>query len=756
MKSCLILGLSLILSASAVLAVPKGLPPARPSAAAGPDPGSYVAQARRLSAAPVIDGHLDDPAWAGAPVIGDFVQLDPDDGKPATQPTEVRIGYDQNNLYFGIRCFDSEPGKIHENGLQRDADISYDDRVRIVLDTFHDRANGFFFTVNPLGARVDGLLRNNGEEENFSWDGLWYVATSRDDKGWIAEIAIPFKTLRFPNTGSQVWGFNVERFISRTKEDSFWTPMRQAYGFFARHEVRYFGELRGLEGISASGRYQATPYGLMRRDEEDRRARGTMKGNAGGDLKIDLTSDLVADVTVRTDFAEVEADQQQINLSRVKLYYPEKRPFFLEGANLFYFGDRIEPYDVAERFTFFFSRQIGLAQNGLVTIPVLGGAKLSGKMGDWSLGALNLTTDDLSYSLGGRRFEEPRTNFTVFRVKKDLYPGSTLGLIGLNKEVVGGDQGTAPFDYNRGLGLDWNLGFGKRFSSFGYVTRTFTPGYDSRDTAVSADVVYQGDHLRARTVYTDIGENFNPEMGFLTRSGIRKSQTDLVWIATPDRFLVHRMFLNLDLNHIVNTLYGATETQTGKAEISLVAKNRQGLAVIYYDNYEVLFEPFHVHRNVIIPPGHYRFSNIFTGIGTDYSRELGLTLWYDTGEYYNGHRLHTLVSVAEKPREGVVFLTQWDRNNIHLPTGKFITDLISENVSWSFSTRLSTRASLQWNRDDNFQGNFVLDWTYRPESDIYLVYNDLKDFFAERRDSETSTLTPGQSVILKVTRRFDF
>jgi len=744
--------------AGVLAAVAAGAQQAPPAPAPSPADAAdvHVVRAQRLTTPPVIDGLLDDAVWAEAAKIGDFIQLEPDDAKPATQPTEVRIGYDENNLYLGIRCFDSEPGKIITSNRQRDGDVGYDDNVRIILDTFHDGTNAFFFTVNPLGAQVDGLLRNNGEEENYSWDGLWYAATTRDAEGWTVEIAIPFKTLRFPNTPSQVWGFNAERFVSRTKEDSFWNPMRQSYGYYARHQVRHAGELRGLEGITPGGRYQVTPYGLARVDDEDRKDHRVIKGNAGGDVKVNITSDVTADLTVRTDFAEVESDQQQVNLSRVKLYYPEKRPFFLEGANLFYFGDRIEPYDVAERFSFFFSRQIGLAQNGLVPIPVLGGAKLSGKVNGWSVGTLNITTDDTAYTLGGRRQEEPRTNFSVVRVKKDLYAGSTIGVIGLDKDVIGSDQGTVPYRHNRGVGVDWNLGLGKRFSSFGYLTKTYTPGYDSRDSAASSDLVYQGNVLRARTVYTDIGENFNPEMGFVTRTGIQKSQTDVVWILTPDRFKIHRMFVNFDLNHIVNSVEGKLETQVAKMDLSLLAKNRTGIAFLYFDNLEVLFEPFHVYRNVVIPPGHYRFRNLFIGAGTDYSRKLALTLWYDKGGYYGGDRLHTLVSIAAKPVDGLLFLTQWDRNAVTLPGGDFTTNLLTENVTWSLSTRLLTRAILQWNEDDNFQGNFLIDWTYRPGSDLYLVYNNVKDFFGPRRNSGLSTLTPGQSVVLKVTRRFDF
>ena len=325
MKMRIVLGLVLALAAGAGAAQQS---PEVAGSAAGP--GEYVAEPPRFDQPPVLDGKLDEPVWQQALVLKDFLQYEPNPGQPATEPTEVRIGYDTHNLYFGIRCYDSESGKIISKVMTHDSDLSFEDSVQIFLDTFHDRNNAFLFSFNPSGAKVEGEVRRQGDEVNLDWDGIWDLATSRDDKGWTAEVSIPFKTLRFPAGKPQLWGFNVQRLIPRKQEDSWWKPPPRGNGVLGRYSFPNYGELHGLEGITPGSRYEAVPYSLARSERPDQRSPAA-NGRAGGDLKMSLASNLILDLTLNTDFAETEADLQQANFSRVKLFYPEKRAFFLEA-----------------------------------------------------------------------------------------------------------------------------------------------------------------------------------------------------------------------------------------------------------------------------------------------------------------------------------------------------------------------------------------------------------------------------------------
>lgn len=710
----------------------------------------YSIEPTRISAAPAIDGRLDDAAWQGSASIGSFIQYEPKEGAPATDQTEVRIAYDDHTLYFGVRAWSAEPGKIVANVMRRDGDLSNDESVQIFLDTFRDRRNAFFFTVNPLGAQVDGLVRNEGEELSFEWNGLWDAATTRDGQGWTAEIAIPFKTLRFNSADEQVWGFNVRRFIAHRQEETHWRPILRQWGYFARFKVSEFGELHGLQGVSSGGRYQLLPYAVARNEQEDfGQADQSTGGDIGGDFKWNITTNLVADVTVNTDFAEAESDLQQVNLTRFKLFYPEKREFFLEGANLFYFGERIEPYDVPERFIFFFSRQIGISENGVEAIPVLGGAKVSGRVGKTGIGFLNLTTDEYRPAgLNEQVVVQPQTNFTVLRLKQEIYKKSSIGLIGISKDPSGEY-------YNRGYGFDWDLAFGKHLQSIGFATRTATPGLEGDDHAVSADILYQGHDIRARTMVLDIGENFNDELGFITRTGIRKSQTDVGWIFKPQKRLVHRGLLIGDFSHVTDQ-QGNLESQISKLELNLSARSRDGIAWLYFDNVENLTRPLVLAPGVVVPPGRYRFRNLFTGVASSYTRPLGFTAWYDKGGFYNGDRLRTLLSVVYRPVDGLLLSVTYDRQKIDLPTSGFVSDLAYSDFVYSFTPALFTRVRLQWNKEDNFRANVLLDWTYGPGSDIYLVYNDIQDLNDFRRNLEFNPLSPGRTLTLKAVRRFDF
>jgi uncharacterized protein DUF5916 len=704
----------------------------------------------RLSNAPVIDGKLDEPVWQEGSLLDGFIQFEPQAGQPASEKTEIRVGYDSGNIYFGIRCYDREPEKILGGAMRADVEMSQDDSITIILDTFHDRRNGFLLAVNPLGGRVDALVRNDGEEVNVDWDGIWEASAARDSLGWTAEIAVPFKTLRFNPADSQTWGFNVRRNITRRQELSFWKPMARKMGSNPTYRVSEFGEIRGMSSIARGGRYQFEPYSLLR-EEPTTRFDTTDKGEIGGDLKFNLTSGLVADLTVNTDFAEVEADQQQINLERFKLYYPEQREFFLEGANLFYFGDRPEPFEVPEKFRFFFSRQIGLAENGQVTVPVLGGAKLAGRMGGTSIGFLNMSTDQASYlDARGVPIEEPETNFTVLRLKQQIFGSSTVGLIGLNKDPRGSR-------YNRGLGADWDLAFGGGWQSSGFVAQTDTPGLEGHDSAYSADLIYRNPTLRLRHRYTNIGENFNPEMGFLTRAGIVKNHSNVFSTQVLDKapFHIYKVILVADMNHIADQR-GNLETQLATYELGLSGRSRAGVAFLYYDDLENLTLPLPIGKNAVIPPGHYRFRSLFTGISSGYSKRVGFTLWYHDGSYYDGDRLRTFLSLLIRPRDGLIVQPSYDRVRVDAPWGHFISQIAQTAVDYSLTPTLSTRVTLQWREGDNFRANFLIDWTYRPGSDLFLVYNDVDDLDVLRRDSGFSPLRPGRTITVKATRRFDF
>ncbi|MEA2601551.1 MAG: hypothetical protein QOF89_2543 [Acidobacteriota bacterium] len=736
----------------AVATPPQAAAPAQMGASAQEgEPRDYSVDVHRLSVAPQIDGKLDDTVWQEGSLLGNFIQIEPETGKPATQQTEVRMGYDSRNLYFGIRCYDSQPNRLLMGSRSPDANLAADDSISIVLDTFHDRRNGFLFTVNPIGAKTDALIRNEGEDINTDWDGLWEGVTVRDAQGWTAEIAIPFKTLRFSSSKDpQTWGFNVRRFVARTQESSVWKPIRRRPGGLAPWSISEYGEIQGLSDLGTGGHYQFVPYAIARAGREYRAdTHGT--GDAGGDLKINLTSELVADLTVHTDFAEVEADQQQINLERFKLFYPEQRQFFLEGANLFYFGDRPEPFAVPEKFYFFFSRQIGLAEDGRVVVPVIGGGKVTGRVGDTSVGFLNMTTESTSYFTGtGRRIDEPRTNFTVLRLKQQVFGSSTIGLIGLNKDPDGSE-------YNRGAGFDWDLHLGGKWYSAGYAAQTDTPGVDGRESAYSGDLVYKGSRLRLRHRYTNIGDNFNPEMGFLTRSGIIKNHSNVFssFNVANNPLHLHKVILVADSNHVADQRDNL-QTQLTTYELGLSASTGAGVAFLYYDDLEDLDLPLPVTKKATIPAGHYRFRSLFTGISSGYTHRLGFTFWYHDGGYYGGDRLRTFLSVIYRPFDGLVIAPSFDRVRVDAPWGNFVTKIAQLSVDYSLSTTLSTRLTLQRQPGDNYRANFIIDWMYRPGSDFYLVYNDIQDLNDPRRNSGFSTLSPGRTFVAKMTRRFDF
>src|SRR5215217_5320424 len=407
------------------------------------DLGTRSIRIRRITEPIKIDGRLDEPAWTETAIAADFRQQEPNEGTPASEKTEVRVLFDEKNLYVGIHAFDSEPARINSRELVRDASFSNDDKVEILLDTYHDRRNAYRFTVNPLGTQQDALITDEGRDINLSWDAPWVSAARIDQTGWIVEIAIPLTTLRFKE-GASTWGLNFARIVRRKNEENLWTSWQRSFGL---ERVSQAGELVGVGEIKRRRLYEIKPYvtGGWREGVPQIGSPGFdtgIQGKAGLEVaKIGITPSLTSEFTANPDFGQAEVDTQIVNLTRFSVFFPEKRDFFLENAGIFLFGR-------AEANQLFFTRRIGLTEFG-APVPIDYGAKITGKVGRYNVGFLQVQTRSLGDSASP--FHVPRAQFTVARVKRDIFERSTIGVIFVNRQGAVSGQGT---QYNRGAGID--------------------------------------------------------------------------------------------------------------------------------------------------------------------------------------------------------------------------------------------------------------------------------------------------------------
>ncbi|MFB3068643.1 MAG: DUF5916 domain-containing protein, partial [Acidobacteriota bacterium] len=480
---------------------------------AGQDPFDGKPQDREIFARPTnmpieLDGVLDEPAWAEAEPATDFIQREPFQGEPATEKTEVRILYDDKAIYFGISAFESEPDKVIINSLREDFTIRENDGVSVYLDTFNDDRNAFGFYINPAGAKRDVQSVDQGRNENPAWETVWDVKTKITEEGWFAEIRIPFKSLRFSESRVQTWGINFQRRIRRRSEQSFWAPIPRS---FASFNVSFAGTLRGVEDVHPGQNFKVKPFLTSQFRKFSGDDFDTLV-DLGLDLKYSLTSGLTLDATLNTDFSQVEVDEQRINLTRFSLFFPEKRDFFLENSGIFLFAQTDRSGPSTRDFIPFFSRRIGLSSGGQ-PVPVLAGARFTGRVGEYSLGLFNMQTRESD--------PEPAHNFTVLRLKRNILAQSELGTLFINRQS---DQSG---DYNRTFGVDASFRFWQNLRITSFLATTRTPGFETGDMAGRTWVEWKTNLWEARTDYLDIGENFNAEVGFVPRRDIRKSTSFL-------------------------------------------------------------------------------------------------------------------------------------------------------------------------------------------------------------------------------------
>lgn len=695
-----------------------------------------------------IDGLLNEEVWSLAQVATGLRQQEPDEGAPATEKTEVRILFDSHTLYLGVTAYDRNPDKIIARILQRDKIMGRtfdgrprfagDDAIAILFDPFHDHRNAVIFATNPNGAEFEALLSEEGQEFNIDWRAVWKVAAKRTPDGWSAEFAIPFRTLRYPaQAEGEPWGFNIYRVIRHKNEEVLWSAWSRDNEGFAR--VSRAGHLYGMVDLPRPGmNLELKPFALagMTRElsgEVPSQFYNNSRADAGLDLKWEVRPGLVLDATLNTDFAQVEVDDEQVNLTRFQLFFPEKRDFFLENSGIFEFGyrGRFEP----PPFLLFFSRRIGIASGN--EVPVIGGIRLSGRTGRQTIGVLNMVTDRLETG----ELSVPRTNFAVVRVKRDIGRSNYLGVMLTDRRA--GDS------WNTTAGIDWSFWPGRRLNVQGFVARTATAGEGGDDYAYRLGMDYRSDHFTLGVQHLTIGPNARAEMGFITRTDIRRTNVSLRLIPRPP-VLDLRM-----IRFFANGLYQTrldSEPQDWNVTIGMRPEWNSGDSfVLFYDRtFTRLDNPFYL-SGVLIPAGDYYDWQLGVFLNSSRNRSLVFNSRNRFRSFYGG-RLTTLNAGLQLSVNANLSLNvSYTRNDVDLPNGAFKADIASLRFSYAFSTQFFTNALLQYNSLDNrVSANVRLNYIHRPGSDLFVV-------FTEERGSEASVWDlDNRALVVKLTYLYRF
>ncbi|MDE2773762.1 MAG: DUF5916 domain-containing protein [Gemmatimonadota bacterium] len=711
-----------------------------------------VARALGVDVSPVVDGGLDEEVWQRAEVLGNFIQRIPRDGAPASELSEVRVIYTDEALYVGAWLWDSEPGRIVDGEAIRDAPLEESDAVLLVFDAFADRQNGFVFGTNPSGIEFDAQVtdegrgglgpgrgrgggggggrfqRGTGSGFNMNWDGSWDVATSRDEQGWYAEFRIPFSTLRYGAGAVQTWGFNAMRRIRRYNEESYWSPVPRQYDLV---RVSYAGFLEGVEP-PASRNVTLIPY-VLRSAERDYVVGEEWygSGEVGVDAKVQLSSSLTLDLTVNTDFAEVEVDDVQLDLTRFSLRFPEKRPFFLENANIF---------NIAGRGTIFSSRTIGIRDQK--PVPVRGGGRLSGRVGGFDLGLLHIQTGHEGELLPGQANGDA---FLVARVARELPNRSGLGIFYGQRRGRGLDG-----DWNRTYAADGQVGIAESVDVRSYIAWTETPGRDGPNHYFGLLGSYVTREWQLRSGWRDRAGDFNPEVGILTRWNFRYYQGSVMRIFRPDRIswlrelrplVNYTTFRNLETGFEQTTrirLETAVEFENGALFSPGVSTVREGLE-----------DPFEIHPDVTVPAGTYDSFETALQFNTDQSAALSLSGGITAGSFLSGSRSGITLGASARHGSSMSAFLQVNHNDIRLAEGDFTATLVSGRVSYFFTPRIALQSLFQYSSQlDVWSANIRLGWLGTAGTGLFIVYNDSRGVGSLRGPM-------ARSLVVKYSREFN-
>ena len=659
-----------------------------------------------------IDGYLNEEDWSRTQVIDDFTQQSPDEGQPITEHTEVRMLYDTEKLYIGFECYDSEPHQIVANEMRRDGMLWQNDNVYIMLDTYGDKRQCFFFRTNALGALSDTAVTDGGENLNGSWDCIWEAAGRQHDKGWTVEIAIPFNQLRFKKKDSMVWGANFGRNIQRTNETSQWIQVPRSQSWPGTYHPIYQGKLTGLHGIASPSSFDLKPYllGGLARNLEDEDWQRTTERDIGLDMKYGITSNLTLDLTVNTDFAQVEADQEAVNLTRFSLFFPERREFFLEGSGLFAFGAGIGNWGPPP-LSVFYSRRIGIEDDKEVRL--LGGGKLTGKVGAYSVGALNMTTAAAE--------ETPMTNFSVLRMQRNILSDSTLGFILTNRQSDFGN------DYHRNGGIDLFLRPHDQWRMRAMTVGSWSPDPEERDLAWYLSNNWRNKHFRINASYLDIGPQFTSKMGFMHRRDIRSLRLNTNYEVQVSRYGIRDVGASLSGSYLLDHDNTPIGWNIGIGA-DMLRDSDDGINLDFRRFFDRVDESFSI-GDAEISVGDYEMNQVSVGIFTESSRLFSVSSSVDYADYFHGNRVSVDLDSQWRMTYQLAIETRYQRNWINLPeTVLFTTNVVGARISYALNTRFFTKLYTQWNDSaERASANFLLNYIYRPGSDFYLVYDQAWD-----------------------------
>lgn len=691
----------------------------------------YQIKAHRTYESIEIDGDLTEDDWKHAESIDEFVQIEPYEGEISSQPMEVRILYDTENIYFGFTCFDSEISKLVANEMRRDSrDLHENDTVFLILDTYDDKRSGFFFRMNALGAIQDRAVTNSGDTLNRDWDAVVECKSKINDTYWTSELSIPFSQLRFKQSDQIVWGMNTGRELARNQEEVIWVPVPASYGGMAKYRTANLGRLVGISDVAPSRNLEVLPYilpGVTQINENDAGLETDGKFKMGVDVKYGITSNLTADVTYNTDFAQVEADEEQVNLTRFSLFFPEKRPFFLEGAGLFDFGIPRSSYRRPPPMLLFYSRRIGLAEGN--AIPIIFGGKASGKVGSYGVGFLNVLTDEFhDANTEDDPLDVPRTNYSVMRITKDIASGSRIGMIAVNKDEIG--------DYNRAGGFDFEYRPNDSMDVRGMWSRTFEPGLSGQNNAWYLGSNWRSNRFRLEGSYTDIAEGFNPAVGYVRRTGIRHFRGEARWVPMPQRFGIRQIWTGPEVNYILNH---NNELEEWDISYTNWFEFDSGDYILFNGKrtFERLNDVFDFRDGVEIPMGDYSSNSYHVRLSSSDSRPISTTLGGGIEDFYNGEVRRAYIQTTLKPNGHLSLSAQYQFNQVVDLPEMYFTDgqprpvyvnLFRGRVDYSFTTGLFAKLFAQWNTDANVMStNFLINYIYRSGSDFYFVFNQTYD-----------------------------